>query len=148
MIVWNKMEKLIELLNEYEEDKIKNSKWLDVLYIWGYEWTLHYYNNYKDENVFDNVRFLIISKEYWFIKRLVDNNKIDFYNILKENWTFRKEFYAIENKKEYERLIMLLSIEDEPIEFLIDNIKVEDRKKEFEELVDRNIDVAKRLADK
>lgn len=33
-------------------------------------------------------------------------------------------------------------------DFLLENAKVEDRKKEFEELVDRNIDVAKRSADK
>jgi len=61
----------------------------------------------------------LLGKKFWFIKRLVDNDKIDFYTILKENWKFRKEFYAIENKKEYERLIMLLSISDSPIEDLI-----------------------------
>lgn len=65
----------------------------------------------------------VIFKEFWFIKCLVDNDKIDFYNVLKENWTFRKEFYAIENKKEYERLIMLLSVEDKPIDFLISILK-------------------------
>ena len=109
------MGKLIELLNEYEEDKIKNSKWLDVMYVWKYEWMLHYYNNYKDENVFDNVRFLIISKPYWFIRWLVENDKIDLLRL--DNRIALSEFNKVE------RGLMALSIQDNPIEFLISILK-------------------------
>ena len=118
------MEKLLELLNEYEEDKIKESKWLDVMYIWKNEWTLHYYDNYKDENVFDNVRFLIISKVYWFIKWLVDNDKIDRWKI-EERISGDVSLY-LDNREYYWRykwLLMLLSIQDNPIEFLISVLK-------------------------
>lgn len=123
------MEKLVKLLNEYEEDKIKNSKWLDVLYVWKYEWTLHYYNNYKDRNIFDNVRLLIISKEYWFIEWLVMGNKINW----RRCWDLWYEIAVIDEEGEdidimrvfddYEQLIMYLAIQDNPIEFLISILK-------------------------
>lgn len=112
------MEKLIELLNDYEKDKIKNSEWLDVMYIWKNEWTLHYYNNYKDENVFDNVRFLIISKEYEFIKWLVKNDKIDYDKVCNS-----KNYYSVDVWDNTDELIMLLSIEDNPIQFLCEILK-------------------------
>lgn len=102
------MNKLIDLLNEYEWDTFVSIKWDE--------------DHFKDD-YFKNYERKIISKRYWFIKWLVENDKIDFYTILKENWTFRKEFYAIENKKEYERLIMLLSVEEKPIDFLISVLK-------------------------
>jgi hypothetical protein len=51
------MEYLVNLLNEYE---IQSNL---ILKIWKYEGTL-YYSNYKDENVFDNVYFEVISKNY------------------------------------------------------------------------------------
>ena len=112
------MDKLIEPLNEYEEDSIKNSEWLNVMYIWKNEWTLHYYDNYKDENIFDNVRLKIISKEYWFIKRLLDNDKIDFLKLDDDsNW------YDIDTGREYLDILALLSIQDNPIEFLISILK-------------------------
>lgn len=109
------MDKLIELLNEYEEDKIKNSKWLDVMYIWKYEWTLHYYNNYKDENVFDNVRLLIISKEYRFIQRLVKHFQL--------NVTKIDSRIALLDFNVTDRMLMALAISDNPIALLIDCLK-------------------------
>ena len=113
------MEKLIELLNEYEKDKIKNSEWLDVMYIWKYEWTLHYYNNYKDENIFDNVRFLIISKEYWFIDWLVKNDKIE--------WSEKTAFVTFLereiNADKSDALVSLLAVQDNPIEYLCSILK-------------------------
>lgn len=110
------MEKLIELLNEYEEEEelyeydnwIINT-WYDMQEVWK-----------------DLVELEIISKKFWFISRLFENDKIDIYTNLKNNWTFRREFYAIEGRKEYERLIMLLSVEDNPIQYLIDLLKEDD----------------------
>lgn len=62
---------------------------------------------------------ILISEKFWFIKWLVENNKIDFYTTLRDNWHFRHDFYAIYDKKEYERLIMLLSVSKTPIEDLV-----------------------------
>ena len=123
------MEKLIELLNEYEKSTGI------VFNIWTKEWTLHYYDNYKDENIYDNVRLLIISKEYWFIKRLVENDKIDRNKLTEKIWKtlfpiLKYEelwyWYEIQSEKrfsDYESLLMLLSISDEPIDFLISVLK-------------------------
>lgn len=111
------MEKLIELFKDYVENYWNDTKdpTIDIGVIYDWQWFYVGARFYSDEKV--------ISKKFWFIQRLVENDKIDFYTILKENWTFRKEFYAIENKKEYERLIMLLSISDTPIEDLIKYLK-------------------------
>ncbi len=123
------MEALIKLLNEYEEDKIKGTKWLSVMYIWKSEWTLHYYNNYKDEYGVNNVRYLIISKEYGFIEWLLEKNKIDRDELYHEmNWVVYYNHYEWEIIEEYsdsDWLIMLLSIQEEPIKFLLENIKTE-----------------------
>lgn len=122
------MEKLIKLLNEYEEDKIKGTKWLSVMFVWKYEWVLYYYDNYKDDNVFDNIRLVIISKEYGFIEWLLKKNKIDRDELYHEmNWVVYYNHYEWEIIEEYsdsDWLIMLLSIQNEPIKFLLDNIKL------------------------
>ena len=109
------MEKLIKLLNKYEEDKIKNPKWLDVMYVWKYEWTLYYYNNYKSENVFDNVRYLIISKEYGFVQRLVKHFMF--------NMTKIDARIALSDFNATDRMLMALAISYNPIELLIDCLK-------------------------
>jgi len=125
------METLVKLLNEYEEDKIKNSEWLDVMNIWKCEWTLHYYNNYKDENVFDNVRYLIISKEYWFIERLVAEHKINWRKCL-DLWyeisvidTDGEDIDIMRVFDDYVQLIMYVAIQTEPIKFLTSILKIE-----------------------
>ena len=118
------METLIELLNEYEKSTSK------VMYIWKNEWTLHYYDNYKDENIYDNVRLLIISKEYWFIKRLVENDKIDTSKAKDKNLNGYEIELRIRTVKElvadseektvlYLNLLMLLTISDTPIDDLL-----------------------------
>ena len=65
------MEKLLELLNEYEKEKndltFKPKFW--EIYR-GHLSFLEYNNKYSE--------LLCISKRYEFIKRLVENNKIDF----------------------------------------------------------------------
>jgi hypothetical protein len=60
---------------------------------------------------------VLISKKFWFIKRLVDNDKID----------FREDFY-LEDQHWWgfwddEDIIMLLSIQDNPIDFLCSILK-------------------------
>jgi len=123
----NGMNKLIELLNEYELKQVENSEWLDVSKLWIMDWTLHYYNNYKDELVFDNIDLLIISARYWFIQWLVKNDKINFRkadaDISKDVVLWREpdfaDFMVYRRFLDEEKVLMLLSIQDNPIEFLI-----------------------------
>lgn len=106
------MEKLIELLNEYEQENLK--VWL-LADKWEFDWNLHYYSQYQDELVFTDVDLRIISARYGFIKWLVDNDKIDWTNVDNEWETY--EF------SELNKLIMLLSIQDSPVEFLCEILR-------------------------
>lgn len=66
--------------------------------------------------------YVVISKEFWFIKWLVDNNKIDVQwakNLLYESEIFNPLPYTDLS----ERLIMYLAIQDEPITLLISVLK-------------------------
>ena len=92
------MEKLMILLREYEKNRKTMKKFP--------------YGNYN--NVKNN-RFIIISKEYWFIKWLVDNDKIDLLRL--DNRIALSEFNKVE------RVLMALSIQDNPIEFLCSVLK-------------------------
>ena len=60
------MDKLIELLNEYVKQ----------LWIWDYVWW------HNEETVRNSDYFL--TKKFWFIKRLVRNDKIDLFKLPKE----------------------------------------------------------------
>lgn len=60
----------------------------------------------------------VISKKFWFIKWLVDNDKIDkdkvkLLSVFQETW-----YYNL-----YQSLLMILSIQEKPIEFLISILK-------------------------
>lgn len=83
------MEKLIELLNAYQQDF-----------------------RYQDESDVDYREARIISKSYWFIKRLVENDKIDL-----------NKFPQIMEYSDYESLLMILAIKDNQIEFLCSILK-------------------------
>lgn len=106
------MEKLIELLNQYEEEKKSDNHWgltydNELIWLWNIR----------------EARLSVISKEYWFIKWLVDNDKIDLYMLDSKahNTDIIIELYKYENLKDKDskRLIMLLSISDTPIDDLI-----------------------------
>ena len=107
------MEKLIKLLNEYKIEL----HWVDRTYKDGFDLA------YEQEYMRDFRVAYLISKSFWFIKRLVQNDKIDRDKILKENWLFRKYFYDLEYVKNYDRLVMWLSVEDNPTKFLISYLK-------------------------
>ena len=118
------MEKLIELLLNYEEE-IKKSEW-DYRYYWNMidSLQLECRNVISSQILMREERWLIlISKSYGFIQRLVENDKIDKKKINKlikwqEVWygyeVQEEEYYSI-----YESLLMLLSISDTPIDDLI-----------------------------
>ena len=95
--IW--IEKLIELLNEYENTD---------------NWENWYQVEFRESK--------IISKKFWFIKWLVDNDKIDFEWM---SWHWKIISY-LTDKKDYKWndikewvVLMLLSISDTPIEDLL-----------------------------
>ena len=101
------MDKLIELLNEY---------WRQ------HEWV--YRIDYQaDMNFTKREETLFCSKYWWWIQRLVENDKIDFdkcwicYEI---NSTY--DHYNLEDRQDL-WLIMLLSISSSPIEDLVSYLK-------------------------
>lgn len=121
------MEKLINLLNEYEIWKTKDMvsqnpkrsrrEW----YRWqlgSIFWTLM---NERES------RLSIISKSYWFIQWLIENDKIDqFYyenSVRVKRYIDEYEEYDYVFPIDYKQLIMLLSIEDNPIEWLCSILK-------------------------
>lgn len=118
------MENLIKLLNEYEQQRerfwnfdsiIDWKTWLSykVIFLWKYE----------------KIYFLI-SKKYGFIKRLVKNNKIDAEWL---NYKYMDVVYELEcaylvskeSRIEYltDFIYMLLSVQEDPIEFLLSLLK-------------------------
>lgn len=106
------MEKLIELLNEYRTEKGERSL-----------------NEFEVSQTLDSLNYLRL-----FIQWLVDNDKIDF-NFVERVWSWdfiydmdSPYYYSCtcEDLKEYDevdRVLMLLAIQDEPIEFLLSIIK-------------------------
>jgi hypothetical protein len=100
------MEKLIELLNEYENT-----------------------DNWENWHQVEFRESKIISKKFWFIKWLVENDKIDLDTVKEKIWipcfVWYKEWEisCVNDKEDYEQLLMLLSIQDEPISFLISILK-------------------------
>ncbi len=96
------MEKLIELLNDFIPEWWSIEHWGKSIF---YEWV--YYND------------RIIWKDFWFIKWLVEKDKIDIEKEIKNselNWLHEHYFRE-------DCLLMLLAIQDEPIEFLISILK-------------------------
>ena len=90
--------KLVDYFNQMREEKFWE-KW---------------YFEYK--NRFDKVH--IISKNMWFIKWLIDNNKINF-EVLRK-WNIH--YWSID-EPDYEALIMVLAVEDNPITVLLSILK-------------------------
>ena len=110
--IW--MEKLIELLNEYEKKELKSEFYEWEKWVWwdtnlfrrdtrDEEWS-HLYSETADTYV--------ISKKYGFIKWLVENDKIDL-----------EKFPQIMEYSDLESLLMYLSIQDKPIEYLLSILK-------------------------
>ena len=114
------MEKLVKYLNDYEK-----WKW-EEYWRWNYVWWI----DKENKNIFasrfpdlayiceEESRAIIICKGYEFIKWLFDNDKINFAN-LEDNG----DWYDINTKNEYLDMLALLSIQDNPIEFLISILK-------------------------
>jgi len=128
------MEKLIELLNEYEIKRERKFEWFKRDRMPYYEWsdeefgdgTITYLwlnkEDYKWEELYwDSANAVLISKKYWFIKWLVENEKIDYEKVRKWEWNWSRWHFETVQPEYY--IIMLLAIQDEPIEFLISILK-------------------------
>ena len=112
------MEKLKQLLNEY----YPLDGWEKEYYIKDSE---IYVRDYGDCFFINHGSFTlnVISKRFWFIEWLVDQNKIEFDRardrsdspLLYAGWW---EFYS-----DSEVIIATLSVEDNPIEFLVSILK-------------------------
>ena len=116
--------KLLELLNEYEkwESWISNARTTNLAF-------LYYLNNPAPISELN-----LISKKFWFIKWLVENDKIDTSKANDKNLNGYeielriravKELVADSEEKTvlYLKLLMLLSISSSPIEDLISYLK-------------------------
>ena len=107
------MDKLIKYLNEYKL-YTDHKKSIMSEYVWANVWDDIVMDSYvwtTKDNTLE-----IISKKFWFIKWLVDNDKIDFDKI--QIWFQSTLWYW-----KYDSLLMLLSIQDKPIEFLVSILK-------------------------
>ena len=120
--IW--MEKLIELLNEYEIEKEK-SEWVNVDAYVEFKWDYNYNrlvrydetDHWEWDNLYwDTAVAYLISKSFWFIKWLVENDKINLEEVEKINqtWNVYIRFWW-----DYEKVLMLLSISDTSIEDLL-----------------------------
>lgn len=110
------MEKLIELLNEYNKEITNGEIWWKE---WKYDeefWNLLCW----DYNWWTFSEMYCISKKFWFIKWLVENDKINFYK-----WKFLEYPIWSNNYDEcdYLDLIQWLAISDTPIDDLIYYLK-------------------------
>ena len=121
------MEKLLDLLNEYEkENENADYRWK---YWWRIEWKYIICENLilgYDEQI-DTGYSIICSKWYGFIERLVKNDKIDFKTFGNAFWTKYLEYPIwsdnYDQVYDYEDIIKWLAISDTPIEDLIYYLK-------------------------
>lgn len=105
------MEKLVKMLNKYEETnkhRISRDVWYDPIWIYWYSLWMYWF--------WWASKCIIISKEYWFVKHLVEKDKIDYEKLNELNDRYR----CLEP---YEAIVMQLSISDDPIQDLISLLK-------------------------
>ena len=111
-------QRLIDLLNEYE----------DPFVTWYVEY-VEEFGMFILNNEQMTEEEIIISKNFWFIQRLVENDKIDRDNQAMQyaKSDLSKFFEEWKDKNwmsdDYAMLLMLLSIQDNPIEFLVSILK-------------------------
>ena len=127
------MEKLLKLLNEYEESRWnviddwltdeEREEWWAIEYEenrWReYKWHLRLANANTVAFERDTFDYYAISQKYWFIKWLVDNDKID----LDEVADRMESWMNTDNSCDVANVIMDLSISKDPISDLISMLK-------------------------
>lgn len=118
------MDKLIELLNEYDEWwNWRKQHWKGL---WCEDYDTIWYKDKELTCEQDEIISYLISKPYWFVKWLVDNDKIDRDKVLisfamtERDWLWNYYWHWVEN---YQRILMLLAISDTSIDDLISYLK-------------------------
>jgi hypothetical protein len=110
------MEKLLELLNEYW-------KWSFELEIDNDTWELTWWIVDAHQDTFEVTSYYItmqiISKRFWFIERLVKNDKIEW----NEKTAFVTFLEREINADKSDALVSLLAVQDNPIEYLCSILK-------------------------
>lgn len=120
-----KMDKLVKLLNEYEREREWLPKDFEDYTMWDIEWN-EIVQSSCDPDSREYFKYYIISKDYQFIKWLIENDKIDLDKVLisftmsESDWLWNYYWHWVEC---YQSLLMLLAIQDTPIEFLCSIIK-------------------------
>ena len=115
------MERLLNLLNEYEFVDTSVCE-----YLYNEEIKSIYLRTTLEDGEIDEQRVSderIISKKFWFIKQLVDNDKIDFDKVSKKEIESRISIVMEGMFIETKWVLMLLSISDTPIDDLISYLK-------------------------
>jgi len=101
-------QKVLDLLNEYETPR----SWVVYKSYDDYDWFFYWVDcDWETEIAWSDS--LICSKKFWFIKWLVDNEKVEESRPIEEERIYTQE----------ELLLMELAIQDNPIEFLISILK-------------------------
>jgi len=108
------MDRLVALLNEYEKERWTNRVcyWVDIWIVMS-EWITYRFGYF-------------ISKEFWFIQRLVDNDKIDrdkvliSFSMAEYDGLWNMYWHWVDDNQ---RLLMILAISDTPIEDLVSTLK-------------------------
>jgi len=129
------MERLIRLLYYLPMEMTKKETWklLELLNEYDDGWWQIRINDIEPIGCdvyampcWDSIEHCIISKSYWFIQRLVEQDKIDFEHM---EWNSKIVSYLYNEKKlgrnqikEY-LVLMLLSISEQPIDLLISILK-------------------------
>ncbi len=123
------MEKLIELYHEHKLDLLKRE--MRVNWATEREIEIADIEKVEEEELEENLNKLSDLKP--FIKWLVENDKIDIVKVYENLTNYEIEIRIravrelLENNEEdtiaYLKLLMLLSIQDEPIEFLVSILK-------------------------
>lgn len=116
------MDKLIELLNEYENRDLELEEWEESNARTENNWHLRF--NGANKVQFDTYMFdsLALSKKYWFIRWLIKKRKLDRdkFDERREEWN---KHLRITWVNDYELLLMLLAIQENPTEFLVSILK-------------------------
>ena len=115
--VW--MIKLLDLLNEYETPR----SWIVFKSYDDYDWTLYWVDcDWETEIAWSDA--IVCWKRFWFINRLIENDKIDTEKFYKKShkiisdYDLRWDYEWLESE-----LIMILSIQEDLIKFLISILK-------------------------
>ena len=125
--IW--IEKLIALLNEFETPQ----SWVVFKSYDDYDWTFYWVDCDWETEIAWSDSF-VCGKRFWWIKWLVENDKIDTSKANDKNLNGYeielriravKELVADSEEKTvlYLNLLMLLAIQDEPIRFLCEILK-------------------------